>query len=552
MHPLIVNWFSARRIARPIVLFVAVATCAPSLRADETNSPSAKIVLRNPNEVLNDLDVVMKLTTPVEQKQLPITKEYIEVFLDGVNRDMPVVIDLKFGGKYPRQVWNVPISDFNKFRKTNLAGLGINATQKGGFYELKNAFKGWMKYAAPYASIGETQADIPAASPQAGVPDLLGQTADVAVEGANSKIDAAAQADRRKTFQESRKEILAAIKKKKDEDQSDFDLKKKVFGYQLDEAERFFAESQKLLVRWQTDAAKNQGIVNFELTPIAGTTLESQIAPLGTAPSHFATIERSATPILSGRLNHPLDAERKKTLLDLSTTLRTKAKEEADSSTTLSTGEKDATRKIADIFFDMINAGVNAGLMDGFVEVRSNPSGKNTLVCGVRAADGTPIVDIIKLVPESRKGRQSKVDADKEGDVQIHEVTINEKDHPHYQSFFGGPTLYIGSSKETVWIAVGENALTELKATIKKRGEGTPAADPVFGKLYVKLQPWMKLREDRDPKQGNPKLRKLGLEAFSDGADIVHGEMRQEGKKILGNVIIETGILRFAGKAIAD
>jgi hypothetical protein len=28
--------------------------------------------------------------------------------------------------------------------------------------------------------------------------------------------------------------------------------------------------------------------------------------------------------------------------------------------------------------------------------------------------------------------------------------------------------------------------------------------------------------------------------------------MRQEGKKIIGNLIIETGILRFAGKAIAD
>jgi hypothetical protein len=556
MHPAFTNSISARRVARPILFLSALVVATTVANADEANSPSAKIALKSPIEVLNDLDIIMGLTTPVEQRQLPIVKDFIEVFLVGVDRTLPVRVDVKFGGKIPRQVWSVPIADFKKFREDTLLGLGLKAKQQGAFYKLpaqaKGGFEGWMKYAAPYASIAEKQTDLPQGDPSLGLKELLGPTADIAAEAENTKTDAPAQTDRRKTFQESRKEILGAIKKKKDEKQADFDLKKKIIEYQLDEAEWFFAETQKLVMRWKTDATKNQGLAELELTPIAGTSLESAIVPLGTTPSHFATIEQSKDSILSGRLNHPLDEQRKKTLTGLSSTLRARAKEAADTDTELSAGEKDASKKLADMVFDLLDAGTNAGMLDGFIEAHSNASGKNTLVCGFRNPDGTKVSDILKLFPESRKGREAKLDADSEGDVKIHQVKIHEKDHPHYQAFFGGPNLYIGSSKDAVWVAAGENALPELKATIKKRGEGTPAASPVFGKLFLKMEPWMKLRHDRDPKQGNPQLRKLGLEAFAQGADFISGELRQEGKKITGKMLVETGVLRFVGKGIAD
>jgi hypothetical protein len=113
--------------------------------------------------------------------------------------------------------------------------------------------------------------------------------------------------------------------------------------------------------------------------------------------------------------------------------------------------------------------------------------------------------------------------------------------------------LYVGSSKDAVWCATGENALAELKAAIKKRAEaGTAPTDAPFGQIYVKLEPWMNLREARNPKQGNPKLRKIALDAFSQGADVVSGELRQKDKKLVGQLLVETGILRFAGKAAAD
>lgn len=546
--------FSAGLASSFAALTLAVWSVGP-VAAEEASAPRVTIIQSGANELIKDIEFLLKLTTPEEQKQLPVVKEYLEVFLPGIDRTLPIRVDLKFGNPAMRYVSSFPIlnNEFDGFRKNNLQGLGINSKKKGGLYELSSAFTGWMNYAAPYATIAEVQGDLPSGDPRTDIKDLLAKNCDVVAQGRNVKIDADAQADRRKDFQNTRKELLGALKKKKEESEADFELKKKLFEYQLDEAERFFVESESLTLGWITDGEKEQGTLEIELAPIAGSSLETVIAGLGTTPSYFAGIDRSARPILSARLNHPLDEPRQKSLLDLADVLKTRAKDAADASTELSADEKNASKKLADMVFDVLSAGTKAGLLDCFIEVHANDSGKHTLVSGFRTADGTAVTEMLKIFPDSRKGRAAKLDADQEGDVKIHEVTISEKDHPHYQTFFGGPVLYVGSSKEAVWCAAGENALAELKAAIKKRAEASakPAEAP-FAELYVKLEPWLKLREERDPQQGNPKFRKLAIEAFSPGADVVSLQLSQKDKKVVGRLVIEAGILRFAGKAVAD
>ena len=543
------------RMAGLLVVLGFAAAGASPVSAGELSAPTVKVVQSGADELLKDLEFLFGLTTSVEQKQYKVIKEFLDVgFLPGIDTTLPVCVDVKFGNPSTRQVWCFPINNFNNFRNVTLKGMAIVSKQKGaGLFELSSEFKGWMKYAAPYANIGKTPTDLPAGDPRDGAKELLAKKYDVAAEARNTKIDAASQSERRKDFQNTRKELLAAVKKKKDDSEANFQLKKKVFGYQLDEAERFFVESNHLTLGWTTDAAKQQGQLEIELVPIAGTSLEKVISEIGTAPSYFANIQRSAKPVLSARMHHPLDELRKKNLLDFAAVIRDRAKEAADAATDRSAAEKEATKKFADQVFDMFTAGTNAGILDGFVEIHSNDSGKHTAVCGFRSADGTGVAEVLKTFPQTRQGRQSKIDAGQEGDVKIHEVTVSEKDHPHYQSFLGGPTLYIGASKDAVWLAAGENALAELKAAIKKRAEkASPPADAPFAQLYVKLEPWLKLRQDEDPKQGYTKHRKLALEAFALGADIVTIEMRQKEKKITGQLLVETGILRFAAKAAAD
>ncbi len=548
---------SSIRLVGTLVALGAVLTSAHRAVRAEDSAPSVNVVQSGADNLFGDLKFLFSLTTEQEQKQFDIIKGYIEDgFLAGVDRKEPVLLELKFGNPSTRQVWSIPIDNINTFRNVTLKGLAIVPKLKApNLYELSKTFKGWMKFAQPYVSIGETQEDLPAGDPRnAAVKALIAKNYDVAVEARNSKTDSAAQDARRKNFANTRKELLGALKKKKEETDADFDLKKKVLESQFDEGERFFVESENLLLGWTTDAEKSQGRLDVELSAIPGTSLEKVIGELGTTPSYFANIARSENPIFSGRLNHPLDEPRRKSLTELAVLLRDRAKSDADGYANRSAEEKAATKNLADKIFDMLTAGLKAGIADGFIEVHANASGKNTLVGGFRTADGTAVVDILKILPESKKGRQTKLDADAEGDVKIHEVTVSETDHPHYQSFFGGTVLYVGSSKEAVWCAAGENALAELKAAIKKRSEpgAAPATDAPFGQIYVKLLPWIKLREERDPKQGSPKMRKISLEAFGQGDDIVSGEIRRVDKKLVGQLTVQTGILRFAGKATAD
>lgn len=534
--------------------FVAMSACPHFTLAEESNIPSAKIAVRSCNDVFRIVDVLMNLTGGVERIQAKVVKDFIDTFLVGVDKRRPVCVDIILHGNRLSPAWHIPISNFKRFREAQPVFDNLLCFQRERFlYELKSAgFNGWMRRAADHVSITEGKDDLPDRDPSAEILNLFQPNSEFAFGIRNARTDFAAQCERRSAFREVRSRLLAAIPKKQVENDEQYALKKEYFELALDEAEWLFVESQKFAMQYQTDREKHQGLVNFEFVPIAGTTLDSQVRVIGSALSDFANIEQAANSILSLRLTYPLDRERAQPFATLSNTLRASANAAIEDDLELSPSERQSTKRIAEVAFNLLDAGIEDGLFDGFVEVRSTPAGKNTLICGVHTIDGTVATDVVKHFPASRKGREATIDTDSQGDVKIHSVKLAPNDLPYFQRFFGASTVYVGTSKDVVWCAAGENALPELKATIKTRVSVAPAASPVFAKLYVKLRPWIKLRQDVDPDPENAKLRNLAIEAFEQGADIVRGEFRQEGAKILGNFVFETGILRFAGKAIAD
>ena len=63
------------------------------------------------------------LTDPIEQKQWKVLKDYLDVFLIGVDANLPTRVDVIFDQKANRMVWSIPVSNFPKFRKDNLAAI---------------------------------------------------------------------------------------------------------------------------------------------------------------------------------------------------------------------------------------------------------------------------------------------------------------------------------------------------------------------------------------------------------------------------------------------
>src|SRR5579872_4174849 len=306
-----------------VALGVLAGRPATARAADDAEkaAPTAFVMLPGSEDLLADAHYLLDLTSPVEQKQWPILKDYFEVFLIGVDPKLPTRVGVAFGEKSDRYIWSVPITKFTKFKKDNVASIitpRIKQIQPN-LFKLGSGrpgdYNGFMLFAEPYAHIGETKADVTEipADPRSELQPLVAKNYMAAVELENKQTDAASQAKRHELFQVTRKQSLDGLKKDKNEKPEDFELRKKTLEIQLGETEWFFAEAQKAHVGLLVDRNAGTGKLDLDLTPIAGTPLAKSVEQLQTKTSHFANIEKSADPILSVRLNHPLSDVRKKT-----------------------------------------------------------------------------------------------------------------------------------------------------------------------------------------------------------------------------------------------
>jgi hypothetical protein len=548
-------------------LALAVLCWRPAVSKGAENNadkaqPTAFLMLPGSDELMAGAHYILNLTNATEQKQWPVLKSYFEVFLIGVDPKLPTRVGVIFGDKSDRYIWSVPVSKFPNFRKNNVASIITPHIREVGnnLFKLGNGrasdFNGFMLYTPPYAHIGETQKDVTEvpADPRPELQPLLSRNFLAAIVVDNKQTDAASQTKRREIFQATRKQSLAALKKEKGETQADFDLRKKALEIQLDEIEWFFAEGQHTLLGLTLDQKQGTGRLDLDMTPIPGTPLAQSVDQLQTKPSHFANIAKSADPILSARINHPLSEVRKKTASAMATLAKDRVAARIDADQKLSADQKQASKQILEQSFGLLEAGFKAGLADGFLDIHKGPSGKNVLLGAVWTPDGTKVPDILALLPKARAGENVKLNVAEESGVKIHSVDL-AKDHLYWNDFIGATTLYVGSAKEAVWVAAGEGALDNLKAAIKKAAQPAPAGaeKAPWGDLVVHLKPFVDTANSQPPKKkGDDKYRKMLLASFQGGDDQLSVRLTRQEHRIVGELNVQKGLLRFIGKAASD
>jgi hypothetical protein len=199
----------------------------------------------------------------------------------------------------------------------------------------------------------------------------------------------------------------------------------------------------------------------------------------------------------------------------------------------------------------LLAANADKGIFDAFAEVRMNAAGKKTSVAALRMIDGMGAVDILKILPETGKVADLKMDLAKEGDVRIHRVVVNLSPDSPFKMFMGGDDVLVGTSKDVVWFACGTNALPELKSAIKLTREKVEPKPAPFVELFVRLRPWLELRDKSAGKKGDPDLRKLALDALAKGKDGLSVQLIRKEDKVVGEMNIETDILRLVGSMMA-
>ncbi|MCH7686434.1 MAG: hypothetical protein IH899_07105, partial [Planctomycetes bacterium] len=515
---------------RVLPLFLGLmisAVCVASAEAQKKSAPEVNMVLKSSDELLNDLKFILSLTEKESQKQWNVLKDYLNIFLIDINKNKPIRIDVIAGGDNTYYRFAFPVLNLYKFRKNTLEAFGIdtravrnkrqNNNKKKGPVTLyrcfpKEFFDGYLRYIHNYAIFGEKLLHIPRTLPDptksiAGLVEKF--DLGLRIKNPDKGLD-----DRKQWFDDQRKELLAVVKSKDGESTDDYTLRKLIYEQQLEEFGRFYVEASEVTIGWNTDVQKKEGRLEFDISAIGETSLEKSFDLLGQKPSYFANIPSSAESIFSGRFNLPLDDLRKENVLEFAKIMKTRAEKDIDADDGRDADQKENSKKVVGLLYDLITKNAKAGLFDGFIEVRLNQSGNKTTVGGFRTEQGTVLVDLLKLLSKSKKDRNATLDVEQEGEISIHKLTIPAKDHEFLAYFIEDDTAYIGTSKESVWFAAGEDALEELKAAIQKVGEpNTGKATDPFVSVSISLKPWIEQRDKRRAKEGDVELRKKALKA---------------------------------------
>lgn len=560
---------------------LAAATLGTLLWAAPTplhaEEPRFTFVQPGADRLREDLKYLVNLApTPALKKEWENLDATLESFLAGVDGKTPIRVDAILGDKEIFYQLNFPVTKLEGkggFLE-NVASFGYTIKKNSaGYYDLTESGAAKRKYFlrsnGKYAMLGQRLQDIPANSPD---PDklaaqLLDKTQDVVLELKNT---AATLTERQADFTKLRTELEAAVKFKRDEPKELFELRKIWTSQQLAEVQRFVVESEILNVSWTTDTEKAVGIGKLLLRALPGTDLEKSIAQLGTTESYFSAIELHDQPVTSGKLCFEIDELRKAHANELYPALNAALGLNIDGRENLSADGKAAAKEFAETFFNFCSQGLSLGVVDSYVDLHGIDGGVHNMTCAIRVVDAAPAEKLVTLLPKIRDDWKISLEVATHNGVKIHQLTFPERRLQGFQSVFGKDqtNLYVGIGKDIVWGAAGPGGLEELKKAIDTQAAGTKKISPIVLSGKVKFGPTVRLLEifrDNTPvvKTGKSKaeldrikkletLRKLAVDSFAQGDDIMTFQLERKDKDVVGDLQINEGVLRYVGAVIAN
>ncbi len=570
-----------------------ILPCNSSVGLAGDDTPGRVVTgLSSANELVDDLEWIV-VTLGKDQKTWDnVLKDAVEIFLIGVDPERPVGMDFLFDsedGKGKRTQYHIPLADMEMFIEDNLEPIDIQAKKRGkNYWKLVSeslGYEGWMRLVDGYASIAEQPEDVPKdmPSPQPALDALLGSAYDLAGQMSNT---ADGIPGRREAMARIQEEVLSSIKKRTDETRDEYELRKALARHQLDRMERIFAESEVITIGWTTDAEKEEARAVFEISGLPGTELSQVLQQYGAKPSYFSAIPLSPKGIIRGRIHLPVDKHMQEQADEFYKLVEPVWKHRVETKEGLTESQRTARKKVLDIVLQMLDEGRTVGAIDSFLEIQPNESGTHTFLFGIRTADGTKVLEILKLIPSAIEEWKVDLDVDNSHDVKIHRITFTEDLPQAMKTFYGDSgEIYVGTHADAIWISGGDNAFDHLKQAITKVHESEAITTNEAFSLDVKLGPiithlddlatemdfsleqWLgkqsEHRQDEDeteeedqPQRPGQALKHLNLkeialpELQNKKDDHVHFRVVQENGKVKGTGTVEKGVLRAAGKII--
>jgi hypothetical protein len=561
---------------RQTFLFALLAGFAVSLPVQDARAqgfPTVSVMVKSTQEVEDDLKYIVTAAGPKGVAQWPNIQGIMPVFLGGIDSKKPIRVDLIFikGAMEIRFV--VPVANEKKLiaNVVGFAGAKKARRLKKGFFLIKGpAFQCHLRIiAGGYAIISSNPALVPAAfkGPLVPIAPLIAADYDV---GAIVKNDPKEVAARKQVMAGLRKEVDGTLKKKDDEFDGEFELRKIALGHQIDELERLFVESDQLMVGWTTDAPKKEGRLNLELTALPMTELAKSISALAADPSLFAAVKRTDETIFFGRINHSLDPMRQANIAELLKLTRIQAEVEIDKSALVKPEHKDALKEAGGLIFDILADGTKMGVIDGFVNVEQI-DGARVITGGIRTADSAAALKVLESLKKTDATVQ--LNAIKKEGLSLHRLTFGKNCGGPLRELLGVTELLIAfPSKDAVLFAGGGKAEDRIQSVADKIAAAVqPANDGTFLETWAKSKPWIEIIKERrlriekengfdlkklsDAEQKawkeDVELREEAIEIFAAGHDTIHMKLQRKAQKVVGVTTVGEDLLRLVGLQIA-
>ena len=550
--------------------------------ANAQSEARIKIVQPGVNRLEEDLKYLIELSpTPALKKQWKTVKDnLIDNFTPGIDVTQPIRIDVVFGKKSLDYEMHFPVTKLGGKGGflLNIGDLGYkNKQEVTGLYSLTESAKGkpvkllgYLRDANKYGSIAPTKEAVPAnlAHPiNEALKAYLAKGYDFAAELKNDPADKKGLADRQANFKELRTQLEAGIKFKRDEDKNTFEVRKLTVVQNLAEAERFLVETELLTMGWTTDVALKEGRGEFSFAAIPETSLHASAALLGAKPSHFAHVKAPEKTAATGRINFAIDALRAEHLKNFYKAFRPVLAARFDSSATLKDADqKTAAKQAGNLLIDMLDASIAIGALDGCFDLTDVGDGKHGFLGGIRAADGKVADQILGLFPKLLPGHEVALNVATVGETGLHTLKVPAGRLPQFQKFFPGETVvYLATSKDVVWLAIGPNAQADLTAAITAvAGPAAETPDTTILSFSANMAQLVEFFDALAPEKAETKesktadqkeqerLRTVAEQAVAGCEPRLTTTVKRNGNVIEATSVVSECALKFVGTMIAD
>lgn len=577
---LLVFFASSSVFAQSSVHLAAVKAVGETVVSQAPVQPLVTVMITSQDEVFQDLKFILGEGKNGSKAYGKLKSLLWDEYIIGDDPKKPVMDTQKPAGAVLfleksklKTIFFVPVKDVAMFFDT-LADLGVTAKKEGGgFYKVSELFQGYARFSDGYVYFAESKQallqKIPA--PAELFKDFLAKKYDIA---ARINGEAVSMEDRRAAFGEVHKEMLAAIKPLQEEAEVDFKIREAFIKFQLDEIERFFAESKSIELGWTTDVPNKVGKVHIELEALPETELAKTVAVLEQTDGK-ANAAQPTDHVSFGSSHFVFDEMRKGHLKNLLTRFREKLHVEIAGDKKLTAADKKAAKQVGDVIFDLLDANTEAGSLKGWLKVIKNAEGKHTLVDQTTVANAD---DVVKMLKKSGAA-QMNVDADPAGNADIHKVELPGELSGLKGQFGDDLSLYFATGKNAlknrIWVSMGHDAVNVLKQAIAANEEQSPVAfqfrvdvgswvdaltDPEKKKPAVKPKKKKFARKRRGSRSRKTKTKKKGTdveriawEILGKATDdiLLFSLEKVDENRVEINERIDTGLLRFVGEVLA-